>query len=344
MTSAAPLQSRRIRLIIAGSAIAVLIVGFILRPQTRLPATAVEEQPSPILREVVQRREAVNVFAALQQTARTVLPATARLTPAAPAVDRWSDWQPRPAIDRPRFAVAIGEWRLLGDAADLPEGTSVQVQVGDGRTVTGLVMVRFPDLRLALVVLDGGVPLPLPGAEPATVAAGDVVVGVAPGEGGVVTVPMVIAEVRRRGLDVTGNVDRYLGMPVFTPAGGWLGVVAGAADDMRVIRAADVLGARPAKEPSARAVGLSLRYASDGEGADGSRPIVVEDVAPDGVAENAGLRAADLILSIDGEQPADLQAAVAALTAERPTPLAIRVRRRNRTVVVRLLPDVQMAR
>jgi hypothetical protein len=339
MSSRAPLHSIRIRLIIAASALAVLVAGYLLRPQVDLPPPAVEEQPSPILREVVERREAVNVFAALQQTARAVLPATARLTLPPRAVERWSDWRPQPAANPARYAVPVGERRLLGAAADLSEGSSVQVHVGDGRTVTALVITRFPNARLALLVLDGGDPLPLPNPAPVTVAAGDVVVGVAPGADGIVVVPMVVAEVRRGILDVTSDIDRYLGMPVFTAAGVWVGIVAAGPDGVRVVRADDVLSASSVEGPVERTLGVSLRYAGDGGAGTGTaRPIVVEDVAPDGVAEAAGLRAADVILTIDGEEPADLEAAAAALAAERTTPLAVRVRRGGRTAIVRLPP------
>jgi hypothetical protein len=339
MSSPAPLHSVRIRVIIAASALAVLLVGYLLRPQIELPPPAVEEQPSPILREVVERRETVNVFAALQQTARAVLPATARLSLPPAAVDLWSDWRAQPSADPARYAVPVGESRLLGDAADLPEGSSVQVHVGDGRTLSAFVMTRFPDAALALLVLDGAGPLPLPDAAPATVTAGDVVVGVAPGADGIVAVPMVVAEVRRGAVDVTSDVGRYLGIPVFTAAGGSVGIVAGGPDGVRIVRVDDVLSGSTGERPPARTLGLSLRYSTDdgGTGAT-SRPIVVEDVAPGGVAEDAGFRPSDVILTIDGEEPADLQSAVAALTEGRATPLPVRLRRGNRTVIVRLAP------
>jgi S1-C subfamily serine protease len=62
----------------------------------------------------------------------------------------------------------------------------------------------------------------------------------------------------------------------------------------------------------------------------------VEDVAPAGFAAAAGFQPGDVILSIDDEEPPDLEAAVAALQRERDTPAAVRVRRGQRTLVLRL--------
>lgn len=329
----APLRSVKVRAALAVAAVGVLVAGYLLRPRAELPAPALEEQPSPILREVVTRRETTGMFAALQDTARDVVHLTVRLTVPEPPLERWSDWAPdAPPQDTMRFGVPIDGDRVLGDAADLPEGTRVNIGFADGRTVSGFVIVRFPASRLALIAADGGGgwPVPIPAAAPAD--SGDLVVGVAPGEEGPVTAPLIVAESAGGTMRITSVAERFLGIPVFAAGGDWLGVLAAGPDGMRIISADAVLAERPPAAAPAP-VGVTLRsVAAD----DGARRVVVEAVAPDGRAAEAGLRAGDVLLSVQDDPVTTLDAAAGALQREASAALRLDVRRGARTLTIRI--------
>lgn len=309
----------------------MLVVGYALRPEAQLPPPAVEEQPSPILREVVERREAASIYVALQEVARTVAAAAARLSPIAGPLERWSDIEPD-LNARIRYGVAVDAASLVADAADLPVGSAVEARLGNGRTVMGLVTTRYPRAGLALVAVGDTQPLPVPAASAAAASAGELVVAVAPGENGLLVVPLAVAEVRRDGLSLSSAFERYRGIPVFNARSEWLGIIADGADGMRVVRPGD-LAAEEAESPALPRLGVSLRL----EAAEaGPRPVIVDDVVTGGRAAAAGLQAGDVIASIDGEAPADLEAAVAALRGDGATPVSVGVRRGRRLVTVRL--------
>lgn len=331
VSSAAPLHSIRLRIIVAASAVAVLVVGYALRPEAQLPPPALEEQPSPILREAVERREAASIYVALQQVARTVAPAAARLLPLAAPLERWSDIEPD-LNARVRYGVAVAAATLVADAADLPVGSGVSARLGNGRTVMGLVTTHYPRAGLALVAVGDTEPLPVPAESAAAAAAGELVVAVAPGENGLLVLPVAVAEVRRGGLSLSSAFERYRGVPVFNAQSEWLGIIADGDDGMRVVRPGD-LAAEEAESPAPPALGVSLRLEASEAG---PRPVIVDEVAAGGRAAAAGLQAGDVIASINGEAPAGLEAAVAALRGDGVTPVSVAVRRGRRVLTVRL--------
>jgi S1-C subfamily serine protease len=372
MSNRAPLHSIRLRIIIAASAVAILLVGYALRPQAELPAPAVEEQPSPILRDVVERREAASVYVTLQQTARTVAHLTARVTPTAAARERWSDWKPDP-LERRRHGGVVDGRTLLADAADLPVGSMVAAQLGNGRVVHGVVSAIYPRAGLALITVEAADALPVPTAATVVPTAGELGVAVAPGEEGLLTVPVVIVEVRRSGLYLSGAMEAYRGVPVFNARGEWLGAIADGDGGMRVVRPRDLAG-ESANPPAPPPLGLSLELGpaefaapspaeagrgrrgaprepagagpqSAGRGGtDNAGPVVVTDLAPDGRAAMAGFQSGDVILEIDGAEPADLETVVAALRKADDAPIAVRVRRGQRTLVLRVEPTATDSR
>jgi S1-C subfamily serine protease len=319
---------------LATSAVAVLVSGYVLRPQTELPAASSEE-PAPILREVVTRRQTTGLFTALQDTARAAVGATARLTVMYPPPDRWSDWQPLQPRDPRRFAVPIDATRLLGDGADLEEGTQVEIRLGNGRTLQGRIGARYPASRLAVIETATGDPLPVPTARGTAVVAGDLVVGVAPGEEAPVTVPLVVAETSRGAMDVTEASDRFLGIAVFSADGSWLGVLAAGSAGMRILPADAIMNEPPEADSVEEPLGVSLRAEQTRSG---DTRIVVDAVASDGRAATAGLRAGDILLAVDDTAATALDAAVAALQGGPGRTHRLRVRRGTRTVVVRIPP------
>ena len=330
MPERAPLHSTQVRTTLAAAAVAVLVAGYALRPQAELPPTAVEQQPSPILREVVTRRQTIGMFAALQDTARVAVSSTARLVAPPAPLDRWSDWQPAPRRNDERFAVPIDAARLLGDAADLAEGVAVDIRLGNGRTLRGAVQTRFPASRLALIATDTTEPLPVPAAAATPALAGDVVVAVAPGGEGPITVPLIVTEVERRTMRVTGGADRFIGMAVFAAGGDWVGVLAADADGFRVLPVDLVFTEPSAPAAVAPPIGVSLRAAMRADHVD----VVVDDVAAQGQAAAAGLRAGDVLVEIDGTPLVDLESAVAALQTG--APVRVRVRRGTRMLTIRI--------
>lgn len=329
----------RLRAIIAAAAVAVLVIGYALRPQAELPPPAIEQEPSPILREVVERREAVSIYAALQQTARNVASVSARVVPAPMPPERWSDFQPDPPA-RVRFGVVTGPTTLVADAADLPDGAIVEATLGTGSMVSGVVATRYPAAGLATVTLLAAEPVPVPSASLSPPQPGEPVVAVGPGEDGLLILPLVVAEVRRTGPLLSGAQERHLGLPVFNTRNEWLGVIANGEDGLRVVQPAD-LTIEPEAPPAPPPLGLSLRL---GPAETGPRPIVVEAVAPDGLAAAAGLQADDVIVSIDGVEPIDLDAAVQAVQATAEAPVSVTVRRGRRTQTIRIGGETAAAR
>lgn len=321
----------RLRAIIATAAVAVLVIGYALRPQAELPPPAIEQEPSPILREVVERREAVSIYAALQQTARNVAAVSARVVPAATPPERWSDWQPDPPA-RVRFGVVTGPVTLVADAADLPDGAVVEATLGTGGVVSGVVAARYPAAGLAMVTLLAAEPVPVPSVSTAPPQAGEPVVAVAPGEDGLLILPLVISEVRRSGLLLSGALERHRGLPVFNTRNEWLGVIADGEDGPRVVDPTN-LPVEPEEPAGPEPLGLSLRL---GMADAGPRPIVVEAVAPDGRAAAAGLQPDDVVVSIDGVELLELETAVEALRGAGEAPVSLTVRRDRRTVTIRL--------
>lgn len=331
MSLPAPLHSIRLRLTIAASAVAVIVVGYALRPRAELPPPPVEEAPQPILREVVIRREAISIYATLQQTARNVAHLAARVRLVEGPRDRWSDLRPDP-LARTRFGVVVEPAALLAAAADYPRGALVEAELGDGRIVRGLVTARYADSGLALIGIEGSVALPVPVAAPEPPAAGELVVAVAPGEEGLMTVPVAVAEVRSSGLVLAGTLDRYAGVPVFDDEGRWLGVVTPSADGARVVLPTALVEEVAPDEPTQR-LGLSLRLGDD---TSTPRQVIVDEVAPDGRAAAAGLQVGDVILAIDGGAPSDLEAVVAALGGGGGEAVTVQVRRGRRTLTLRI--------
>lgn len=316
----------------AAAALFVLVAGFILRPRTPAPVTALPEPPSSILREAVTSREPPAPFAAFQTVAERVVRVTVRLHPPTPPPRDWSDWKPAAPPDQERYGVLIGGNRVLGRAADLADGTPVGVQFGYAGVVSGWVVVRYPRAQLALVALeplDGVAPPP-----PVAVAprAGDVLAGIAPGEAGPVIVPLIVTDVRQGAPWVSGDLDGLLGMPVFTSSGEWVGSLAAGPSGWTRILTPGLIADQPADEPPLPApppIGWSLRGT-------GEQGIVVVEVMPGSRAARSGIRADDVLVAIGGKRPATLDDAVGLLSESQAGAVRVLIRRAGRQREVRI--------
>jgi hypothetical protein len=328
----AVLSSLRVRAGVAAAAGLVLIFGFLLRPATQLPATAIEEAPAPILQEVMNQRDALTIVRRLQDLARQNVRFAARLTVPEFPLERWSDWNPpRTSATRERYAVVVAERRLVGAAADLPEDTRIRVALGDGRQLEGRVGTRYPVRGLAFVDVTTSTPLQVPATSPA-IAPGDAVVGAAPSaEQDLIIAPLFVAGMSGDTILLTSLVEGFDGMPVFSEAG-VVGLIARAESGTRMLSLEAALRPRSPADAIPPVFGVSLQVARSGDG--DVNEVAVQDVAPEGAAAKAGLRPGDVLIDIDGVPVRSLEDATGALTAGTDTSRKVRVRRGRRTVVL----------
>lgn len=335
-----PLSSLRARFVTSATGLGILAIGVIFAPQTNSAPPAPEETPGPILREVVERREAENTFRRLQQAGASVLKYVAVVERAAPLPRRWSDYQPAPADDSAavRYAVVIDERTVLSDARLLKVGDLVRVTVGDGRSTEGIVLAVNVTEAIARVQLQTEDPLePVPLAEQRA-SAGDVVFAAGRARGRQLIAPVFVAGEAEDAYLVTGIPEIFRGMPVFNEQGRAIGIVAGQGSRLRVVVIPWMREALPAEQAFRAALGLSLEERTPPATVPpGTLQVVVTGVQSEGVAASAGLRVGDTLTAIDGEPATSVPAAVDALTSGEPGQVhTVRVRRGTRQLTLRL--------
>jgi hypothetical protein len=326
----AMLASKRLRTLTAAAAAAILGIGFLLKPAAPA-APPPDEAPAPILQQVVQQREADAVFRRMRDAAPQAVRFAARLTPLHPRVETWSDWQPthneRTRADR--FAAVLDTRHLLGDAADLDEGARVRVMLGDGRTFEARVTTRFVSRSLAVLEPITEIQLDGPPKAPQPVIAGTAAFATAPGSAAPIVAPLFVAGVTSRELLTTNALDGLRGMPVFTLDGNLAGIVAVEESRARVLTLDAAMAVAPAG-PREPLFGFTLSV----QPGDAGEVVTVTDVAPSGPAEQAGVRAGDVVIAMNGQEITNLENAVSALSAG--DALTITVRRGSRVQNIRV--------
>jgi S1-C subfamily serine protease len=331
--SARLLADHRQRLIAVAIATAVLLGGYLARPER--PAVAqLEERPAPLLQQVVEQRESQSFYRALQDSAASVVQHTVRVVAAARPPASWSDWEPASVdVATTRHGIVIGARELLAEGSGLQAGDPVTVTAGDGQLVTGRVEAVYRERRLARIGVDVDRALPVPRVA-ARPRPGDAVVGVAPGIGGPIVAPLFIAAADEDGLTTTTPLDRFPGMGIFTEARELVGIVGYAGGQPRVlpIEAATTEPPPPPAPPPSFGVSLRVEHAAE----DGDR-VVVAALAPGGVAARMGLRPGDRLLTSAGE-PIRSIAEARAVLQQAARERRLRIARGPRVLTLRVPP------
>jgi S1-C subfamily serine protease len=332
------LASPRLRVWLALAAVLFLVGGYLLRPKVELATTAAENQPAPILRETVVRRSLPDLAEQVRRTSATAMRHGVRVSAEPVARDRWSDLQTTDPVDTQRFGVVVADRRILAEGADLPVSTPVRVETGDGRTMQGTVIRQHRRRGLAVIEVNGGDPMvPPPLAEGVQIA--DLVVAVGRGTDGAVAAALFVAGVQDGGVLVTGTHALFRGMPVFSPLGGLVGVLADGAGGLVVLAPQQILDEANRSSGPEVVLGLSLTLAAPATPSAG--PVVqVAELQPGGRAAAGGLRSGDILVDVSGRPAVSIEDVVAAMQS--PSVVPVRIRRGRRLLSVRL-PAVEPA-
>jgi len=278
--TARPLRSRRVRLILAGACAALLVVGYLLAPESARELPQPPEAPAPIFRDLVGTREPPALAETARDTAAIVAPLVVSLSNAS----------------NPQATAALG---LVvsrdGDvltAASAIRSRTLDVQLSDGRSIAGDVTLFDPDADLAIVRVHGVEKLQAVKAAAPPPLAGDLLIAAGRLRSGPLIATTLIATVTN-GSYALAPLPAVCppGTPLFTADGGAAGILV----DVREARAARLGAAlERVRETIARGPALPVGIGATFNGT------IVETVSPGSPAEQGRLVPGDVITAVNG--------------------------------------------
>jgi S1-C subfamily serine protease len=317
-------SSIRSKLWIAVASVLVLAAGVLTLPAPAPSGVgAPEERAAPLLEAEVERRQQLRIFEEIQQLG----PRLARHSVTIPGTPQTaalpSDLTPpTPRIDPSGHGLIISaDGEILTASAAVRGREVLPVELIDGRRIDARVVAFDPDADLVLLQSPD---VPRTDAAPwATTppTAGMLSVAVSHAAGQVAVAPVFVmaapdADRRVR----TTNADLSPGTPLFTTAGEVFAIAAGNGDTSAAIIASAVarLRERVASGQARRgALGLTFQPIDGAlRAAFPTAGVLIADVAPYGAADEAGLRAGDVLTAMGDTEvttPDVAQQAIAAL-------------------------------
>jgi hypothetical protein len=240
----APLASLSRRLVIGGSAAAVLVVGALLKPAAPAAPRPSAETPAPMLQEVVEQREAQTTYRRMQDTWPQVARFTARVTPMPSEPDLLQFGPPDPVLAAERFGVVLDSRRILVDTADPNQDRNLRVTLGDGRTFEAHPTTTFSDRSLTVLEAPEGVALDSP-RRTTSILPGTPLFAAASRSDGTVIAPLFVAHASGREILTTNALDAFRGMAVFDLEGQLAGILAYERAQVRLLTLAAALESPP---------------------------------------------------------------------------------------------------
>ena len=325
------LGSAMLKLQLGVGCAALLLLGFWLTPRS-LPTSlsTPQERAAPLLDEQVHGRAAADMSRSVREVVRITADYSVTFAvdqPAYRAVRSDFDWATPPEAIGQAFGVRVSESRLLTHLDALRSPTAVEGWSADGapftatvvafEAATGLLLLETPPARLA--------PAPL---SPTTAAGGALLVGAAQSGQSPFAAPTFVEKAEKGHYLLSAHLPP--GLPLFDLEGRLVALVGGgrAGIAFPAAAAAERLAARAGTNQ--RSFGLSLQERTGLlEKAFGDRGVLVSDVVLGGPADRAGLRPADLLLTVGADDVGTVEDAMRALDAAHNggAPIGVTVRR-----------------
>jgi S1-C subfamily serine protease len=338
------IHGRRKKALVAAGAAAVLLAGYLLAPPRPMRPPS-EERVAPILEEELEARDPIRLLRGAQETGRRVSAFVVEVRPRAAAAAH--DVVRDVALDEARrepggFGLLLDGGRVVThlDALDGDLEPTVTTDAAGGGPAR--VLAADAASGLALVQLGGEAP-PAAAVGAQTPEAGTPALAAARPGGVALVAALIIASAddERLTLSAASGITRP-GTPVFSTAGEALAIAAGPRDPSAAYRIAPALARMKGRTGGAGAssLGLAFQEPSDrlsavlGEGG-----VPIADVRAGSPGAAAGLRAGDVLVSVDGAAVATADAARAAISGLAPgADAALEVRRGERTLDVAARP------
>lgn len=308
------LSGRSVKTQLTLASVAILAVGAWLTPRpahTPPPLTAPQERAAPLLEEQSELREARRPFLMVQDVAARVREHNLPIAmPALVTIPTHSDFtEARPtASDAAGTGVLVSDNYVLAHSLTLDGRSAVEIETADGRMVearlvayessTGLVLLQSEPLGRPSAVLADVAPAP-----------GSLAVVVGRSDGGEAVVPVFVTGVRDGRYAISALVDDIRrGMPLYNLEGELLAIAAPYGTGVLAYPAKDAVArliARAIAGERLTSVGVTLQQPA-GVLADilGDKGVVVTRVVDGGPADQAGLQAGDVLVTI-GEVDVD---------------------------------------
>jgi S1-C subfamily serine protease len=340
------LRSWRAKVRIAAASLVVLAVGAWLAPrQADRTVTPVDERAAPMLQEQVQRRtppslaeNLPDVVARARPLQVEVLRSPSRLPPV--AADYGTIAVPSDAAASGVFVAS--SFVLTHDDA-MNGRVGVQIRTTSGDLIDAAVAAYEPSTGLVLLrtTADSG-RAQIPPAEP--IALGQTLVAFSRQPGRDVAVPLVVVSIAGDRWDVTSESGGLApGLPVYTLAGELAAIVVREDGRARAVAARSIIDPLVTRATSGRRrVSLGISYQPLTEsmtpvfGTDG---IIVTHVVAGSPADETGIVAGDVLVSIGETTVASAEAAAAALASlALDVPVSVTFRRDQQVRTVEITP------